>query len=49
MEEKTKKKKVVKNKIKWIESVLFAIIAATLIHVFLIQPYLCQHLLLRGR
>ena len=46
---KLKKEKVVKNKIReWIESVLFAIIAATLIHVFLIQPYVIPTSSLEG-
>ena len=46
---KLKKDKVVKNKIReWIESVLFAIIAATLIHVFLIQPYVIPTSSLEG-
>ena len=46
---KVKKEQVVKNKIReWIESVLFAIIAATLIHVFLIQPYVIPTSSLEG-
>ena len=44
-ERKTKKK----NKfIEWMESILFAIIAATLIHIFLIQPYVIPTSSLEG-
>ena len=48
---KKKKKKVKKEKGKtreWIESILFAIFAATLIHIFTIQPYIIPTSSLEG-
>ena len=46
---KKEREKIKKNKIiEWIESIIFAIIAATLIHVFLIQPYVIPTSSLEG-
>ena len=46
---KKKREKRKKNKLlEWIESIFFAIIAATLIHVFLIQPYVIPTSSLEG-
>jgi len=44
--ERTKKKK--SKVVEWIESIIFAIIAATLIHVFLVQPYVIPTSSLEG-
>ena len=49
METKKNKRKKEKNKIiEWLESIFFAIIAATLIHIFLIQPYVIPTSSLEG-
>ena len=47
--EKKEKEQVEKSKLReWIESITFAIIAATLIHVFIIQPYVIPTSSLEG-
>ena len=49
MERKKEKRKKEKGKTReWIESVLFAVFAATLIHIFTIQPYIIPTSSLEG-
>ena len=47
-QKKIKEKKEKNKIIEWLESIFFAIIAATLIHIFLIQPYVIPTSSLEG-